>query len=45
MFAGRIHAWFQWYLSKNGVGHCIINYFLPPLEKNMLGCMTSLLNS
>ena len=21
IFAGKIHAWFQWYLSKNGVGH------------------------
>ena len=25
IFAGRIHAWFQWYLSKDGVSHYAIN--------------------
>ena len=28
MFAGNIHAWYQWYLSKNGVGHYAINSIL-----------------
>ena len=28
LFAGKIHTWFQWYLSKDGVGHYAINSIL-----------------
>ena len=28
IFAGQIHAWFQWYLSKDGEGHYAINSVL-----------------
>ena len=28
IFAGKIHAWFQWYLSKDGVGHYAIHSML-----------------
>ena len=28
IFAGKIHAWFQWYLSKDGLGHYVINSVL-----------------
>ena len=28
LFAGKIHQWFEWYLSKDGVGHYATNYLL-----------------
>ena len=28
LFAGKIQSWFQWYLSKDGVGHYTINSVL-----------------
>ena len=34
LFAGKIHYWYQWYLSEDGVGHCAINSIL--LEINFL---------
>ena len=39
IFAGKIHAWFQWYLYKDGLGHYAINsvLFLTIVrQKNML---------
>ena len=31
IFAGNIHAWFAWYLSKDRVGHYVINSIYCPI--------------
>ena len=28
LFVGKLNDWYQWYLSKDGVGHYAINYLL-----------------